>query len=129
MVSFDKSNKIYIGIKRNKNQIDKDHEKRIAQLRDTLRTEKEEISKLENFKKEQKTEYDEAMKELNKIDGEYRSLRDQKLNQKIVPKASEEQFEKDEELNSLIQKNKVLARIAENKVTQLKVKIQTQKRK
>lgn len=120
---------IYIGIKRNKNQIDKDHEKRIAQLRDTLRTEKEEISKLENFKKEQKTEYDEAMKELNKIDGEYRSLRDQKLNQKIVPKASEEQFEKDEELNSLIQKNKVLARIAENKVTQLKVKIQTQKRK
>ena len=69
------------------------------------------------------------MKELNKIDGEYRSLRDQKLNQKIVPKASEEQFEKDEELNSLIQKNKVLARIAENKVTQLKVKIQTQKRK
>lgn len=94
-----------------------------------MRTEKEEISKLENFKKEQKTEYDEAMKELNKIDGEYRSLRDQKLNQKIVPKASEEQFEKDEELNSLIQKNKVLARIAENKVTQLKVKIQTQKRK
>lgn len=109
--------------------VDDDHKQRVAQLKEQVQKEKEQIAKLEQAKKDKEYEYEEAMKQLNKVDGEYRSLRDQAIMQNKAPKKEDEEFEEDSEMNSIIQKNKVLARIAENKVGQLKCKIQSQKRK
>lgn len=119
----------FLAKNKHKDRIDQDHENKIQQLKQQIQDEKDEIAKLENYKKAQSSEYEMNMKELNKIDSEFRSLRDQKLQQKVIPKPTEDDFEKEEEANAVIQKNKVLYRIAENKVTQLKVRIATQKRK
>lgn len=115
--------------KEKKDNLDYDHQMRIEQLKEQLRAEKDEISQLESTKKEQKVDYDSAMKELNLADGEFRSLRSEKLQQKVINKNNDEEFEDEDKINALVQKNKVLVRIAENKVNQLKVKIQSQKRK
>lgn len=119
----------FLAKNKHKDRIDQDHENKIQQLKQQIQDEKDEIAKLENYKKAQSSEYEMNMKELNKIDSEFRSLRDQKLQQKVIPKPTEDDFEKEEEANAVIQKSKVLYRIAENKVTQLKVRIATQKRK
>jgi len=68
------------------------------------------------------------MKDLRKADGEYRALRDKKLMQKVIDKPSEEDLGKKEEREAAIQKTKVLTRIADNKVTQMKMKIMSQKK-
>lgn len=48
----------------------------MSALKDNLAAVKEQIAKHEETKKQQSAEYDAAMKELRKYDGEFRALRE-----------------------------------------------------
>lgn len=101
---------------------------RANKIKETLRQEKEAVAQLEAQAKEQKAEYDLAMKELRKTDGEFRRLRDKNIQSKVVVKTSDEDLEKEQQTNSVIQKNKVLTKIADNKVKQISMQINAQKK-
>lgn len=103
---------------------------KIKKLQQTYHEEKDSIQALEDTRKLQEHEYEETMKEFRKIDSEYRALVEKKnwiKNGK--PMDPESEFEKKDKQMAEVQKKKVLKRIAENKVTQVKSKINAQKRK
>ena len=70
------------------------------------------------------------MKQLNAADGEYRALTKEKLQQTVIKKQNtDEELDRDMPRFTEVRKYKVLAKVAQSKVTQLKIEIQGQKRK
>ena len=111
-------------------RINNDQQDRIDQIKEQLRNEKEHIARLEDAKKLQKVEYNSAMKQLNAADGEYRALTKEKMQQNVIKKQNtDEELDRDMPRFTEVRKHKVLAKVAQSKVTQLKLEIQSQKRK
>lgn len=110
----------------------KDIDDKVDLLRNQLKTEKEEVAKMEAIKKAQEAEYEQAMEELRKYDGEARALFNEKLkilSGKNAAQEIEAEFEEEEKTMVDMQKKKVLKRLAENKVTQGKMKVIAQRKK
>lgn len=108
----------------------KDMDDKVQSLRDNLKEEKEYISKLDELKKQNEKEYLEAMDELRKYDDEYRSLFERKLEVKSGKQSNiESEYEAEEKHLAETQKKKVIKRIAENKVTHIRTKLNAEKKK
>jgi chromosome segregation ATPase len=121
-----KRNQAYSELKRGT----KEQDDRVAALRESMRQEKDHIAKMEELKRLQDAESQNAIEELRRWDNEYRALFEKKLLLKSGKLNSlDEEFEKEERDLAEIQRKKVVKRIAENKVTQLRTKILAQKKK
>ena len=107
----------------------KEQDKRIQVLKESLKAEKDEINELGDLKKEQALEYETAMKELRKIDGEYRNLVDKRIMLESGKQQNiNKEYEQEDKEMANKQKKKILKRIAGNKATQMEMKVKAQKK-
>ncbi|CAI2368574.1 unnamed protein product [Moneuplotes crassus] len=102
---------------------------KVITLKSSLQQEKEIVAQLEQESKENEANYEIAMKQLRSVNTEYRSLVDKRIaltSNTQTPDESE--VTKEDRMISDIQKKKIIKRIANNKLTQIKMKVKAQKK-
>ena len=114
-------------------EIDKGNQEindKAQKLKNNLKEEKDIVSEIEKYKKQNELQYEEQMKELRKIDGEYRRLVERRIQLEHPKKETDEsEFEKEDKSIVEVTKQKIKKRIASNKAKQLKLKVKAQKKK